>query len=113
MATMHAANHFPVQAIITLTESGATARWISRLYATVPIYAVSANPQTVNQLSLVSNVFPILIDYHAIASDEINHHIVENLRKNGLIESQAWVLLTRGRQIGKPGGTDCMEIIRV
>lgn len=112
MATMHTANHFPIKAIIALTESGATARWMSRMHSTVPIYAVSANHRTVNQLSLVSNVFPLLIDYHVLDSEAVNSHIVDYCREKGLIENGVFVLLTRGRQIGKPGGTNSMEIIR-
>lgn len=57
MATMHAANHFPIQAIITLTESGDTALWISRQQSTVPIVAVSANKRTIGRLCLAHNVF--------------------------------------------------------
>ncbi|STY41484.1 pyruvate kinase [Legionella pneumophila] len=63
MATMHTANHFPIQAIITLTESGDTALWISRQHSTVPIFAISANKRTIGRLSLVNNVFPIYIDF--------------------------------------------------
>ena len=113
MAAMHAANHFPVRAILALTESGETAIWMSRLHSTVPIYAISANPRTVSKLSLVNNVFPVYFDYQNIDPIDITQQIINNMLKKGLIESNTFVLLTRGRTIGQPGGTNSLEIIRV
>lgn len=113
MATMHAANHFPIQAIIALTESGDTALWISRQHSTVPIFAVSANKRTVGRLSLINNVFPIYLDYHQFSMDSLNEHVLDALVRLGHIELHGFVLLTRGRSIGTPGGTNSMEIIQV
>jgi pyruvate kinase len=113
MATMHAANHFPIQAIIALTESGDTALWISRQHSTVPIFAVSANKRTIGRLSLVNNVFPIYVDYHQFKPHDLRQQIINELVNSGHLESKGYVLLTRGRQIGTPGGTNCMEIIQI
>ncbi|HAT1848309.1 TPA: pyruvate kinase [Legionella pneumophila] len=113
MATMHTANHFPIQAIITLTESGDTALWISRQHSTVPIFAISANKRTNGRLSLVNNVFPIYIDFHQFNPEGLNQQILHELVKSGHLEKKGYVLLTRGTQIGTPGGTNCMEIIPV
>lgn len=113
MATMHAANHFPIQAIIALTESGDTALWISRQHSTVPIFAISANKRTIGRLSLVNNVFPIYIDFHQFNPERINQQILHELVQSGHLEKKGFVLLTRGTKIGTPGGTNCMEIISV
>ncbi|CZG54032.1 pyruvate kinase [Legionella pneumophila serogroup 1] len=113
MATMHTANHFPIQAIITLTESGDTALWVSRHHSTVPIFAISANKRTIGRLSLVNNVFPIYIDFHQFNPEGLNQQILHELIQSGHLEKRGYVLLTRGTQIGMPGGTNCMEIIPV
>ena len=113
MATMHTANHFPIQAIITLTESGDTALWISRQHSTVPIIAVSANERTICRLCLVHNVFPVFIDYHQFTEATLNQEVLNELVKSGHIEKNGFILLTRGRTIGTPGGTNSMEIIKV
>ena len=113
MATMHAANHFPIQAIVTLTESGDTALWISRQHSTVPIIAVSANKRTIGRLSLVHNVFPVFMDYHQFAAANLNQQVLNELVKTQHIERKGFVLLTRGRSIGTAGGTNSMEIIKV
>ncbi|OCH99057.1 pyruvate kinase [Legionella jamestowniensis] len=112
MATMHAANHFPIKAIVALTESGATAIWMSRQQSIVPIYAVTANARTVGKLSLVNNVFPIYMDYHCLEDNTVNEQVLNYLIQQGFLEKNAFVLLTRGHTIGKPGGTNCMEIVR-
>ncbi|MCL9684445.1 pyruvate kinase [Legionella maioricensis] len=113
MATMHAANHFPIQAIVTLTESGDTALWISRQHSTVPIFAVSANKRTIGRLSLVNNVFPIYVNYHEFNPLDLHQQIINELVNANHLEKKGFVLLTRGRQIGTPGGTNCMEIIQI
>ena len=113
MATMNAANHFPIQAIIALTESGASAVWMSRQQSKVPIYAVSANANTVNRLSLINNVFPIFFDYHAMSSDAVNQQVITYLTQRELLSTAGFVLLTRGHLIGQAGGTNRMEIIQL
>ncbi len=113
MATMHTANHFPVKAIIALTESGATAVWMSRVHSTVPIYAITANQRTVSKLSLVNNVFPLFFDYSHMDADKTNPHIIEYMLNRGLVEENTFVVLTKGHVFGQPGGTNRLDIIRV
>jgi len=48
-------------AIITPTESGSTARWVSRLRPRQPILALSRHPSTVKRLNLSWGVQPILV----------------------------------------------------
>ncbi|RUR02789.1 pyruvate kinase [Legionella septentrionalis] len=112
MAAMQVANHFPIKAILALTESGATAIWMSRLHSTVPIYAITANETTVRRLSLANNVFPVFLDYRSLAEEEINREAIRILLGKGLIAKNTFLLLTRGSKIGEPGGTNNMEIIR-
>jgi pyruvate kinase len=113
MAAIHLANHFPIKAIISLTESGASAVWMSRLHSTVPIYAISDNEATVNKLSMVNNVFPFYFDYRHIETRDINEQVFNFLLQKQLLEKDTYVLVTRGILIGKPGGTNCVEIVRL
>ncbi len=111
LATAHAATHFPIQAIVALTESGDTALWISRQHNNVPIFAVSANQRTIGRLNLVNNVFPICIDFHAFAAEQLNNMVLEILIARGYLTRTGYILLTRGKSIGTPGGTNSLEII--
>lgn len=113
MGTMYIANHFPIKAIIALTESGATALWMSRQYSMVPIFAISDNEKTVRRLSLVSNVFPLFFDY--CKNKKPNQAVINYLKKARILHpsGSGYVLLTRGQMIGKEGGTNSMEIIPI
>lgn len=113
MAAMHTANHYPIQAIIALTESGATALWMSRLHSRVPIFAVTANAHTVRRLSLVNNVFPVFVDFHRFAEADLNRKTIDYLRSLNLIPAKGRILITRGKQIGSPGGTNAMAILEI
>ena len=46
MATMYTANHYNVVGILTLTESGTTAKWMSRISSGIPIYGVTRKEDT-------------------------------------------------------------------
>ncbi len=113
MATMHAANHFPVQAIIALTESGASAVWMSRLHSAIPIFAITANQRTVSRLCLVNNVFPVYLDFRSFNIRHLNQEVIDHLLSKNLLTRDGYALITRGTVIGKPGGTNCMEIIAI
>ena len=43
MAVMYTANHLDVNAIIAMTESGTTAKWMSRIRSDIPIFAFTPN----------------------------------------------------------------------
>lgn len=113
MASMHIANHFPLQAIIALTESGATAIWMSRLPSNVPIFALTDNPATVGKLSLVNNVFPMFFDYMSCSQQDLKQKIIDYLLEKKLINNQQFVLLTRGSIMGIAGGTNGLEVLKV
>jgi pyruvate kinase len=113
MAAMHLANHFPIKAILSLTESGASAVWMSRLPSTVPIYAISDNETTVRKLSMVNNVFPFYMDYRNIESKNINQQVINFLLQKKLVEKDSFVLVTRGSFLGSSEGTNCVEIVNI
>ena len=52
MAALFTAHHLKVKAIASLTQSGSTALWMSRLNCGVPIYALTPEPRTYTKLSL-------------------------------------------------------------
>ena len=48
-----------------------------------------------------------------MATDEINQQVIHYMLNNNLIEENTFVLLTKGRVFGQPGGTNSLEILRV
>jgi len=114
MAAMFTAANVSVQAIVALTESGSTARWLSRVSTSVPIFALSPNPASRRRMAVYRNVFPFDhaptegISSAAITSEAINH-----LFKYGLLKTGNRVIFTMGEQMGSQGGTNMMKIIQV
>src|SRR5690606_16218504 len=69
MAVTFAANHMHVRAIIALTESGTTARWMSRIRSDIPIYAVTRHQSTARRVSLYRGVYPVGLDVTSLGSE--------------------------------------------
>ncbi|MEO8143430.1 MAG: pyruvate kinase, partial [Betaproteobacteria bacterium] len=63
MAGLFTAFHLKVKAIATLTESGSTALWMSRLNCGVPIYALTAQTATRYRCALYRDVYPLMVKY--------------------------------------------------
>jgi pyruvate kinase len=59
-ATAHAADDLDLRAIALFTESGSTARLLSKYHTTKPIYALSPIEDTINRLNLLWGTTPIL-----------------------------------------------------
>src|SRR5829696_3297608 len=59
MAALFTAYHLKVKAIASLTQSGSTALWMSRLNCGVPIYALTPEVSTRYKLSLFRDVYPL------------------------------------------------------
>ena len=114
MASMYTANHLKVRAIASLTESGSTALWMSRISSAIPIYALSTHERTNRKVSLYRGVTPV--DFPEI---EDNNHAAANkiaidvLLEEGVVKNGDLVIITKGDLMGAGGGTNAMKIVKV
>lgn len=113
MAALFTAYHLNVKAIASLTQSGSTPLWISRLNSGVPIYALTTEITTRYRLSLFRDVFPLMIDYHGHDRDLLLQEAEEKLVNAGVVESGDLIVVTFGEPIGSSGGTNTMKIVEV
>jgi len=113
MAALFTAVHLKVKAIAALTESGATALWMSRLDCGVPIYALTPSIRTRDKVSTFKGVTPLLIRYAGHDRDELLFAAEEELIRSGAAELGDLIVLTIGEPIGTPGGTNTLKIVRV
>lgn len=113
MATMYTANHLDITAIITLTESGTTPLWMSRIKSSIPIYALSRHERTQRRMALFRGVFPLPFDATHIDRRIINQAAVEALQRRGIIKEGELVIVTKGDLIGVHGKTNSMKIFTV
>jgi pyruvate kinase len=113
MATMYTANHLNITAIITLTESGTTPLWMSRIKSSIPIYALSRHATTQRRMALYRGVYPIQFDATHIDRRVINQAAIEVLQTRGIVTDGDLVIITKGDLIGIHGKTNSMKIVTV
>jgi pyruvate kinase len=113
MAGLFTAFHLKVKAIATLTESGSTALWMSRLNCGVPIYALTAQTATRYRCALYRDVYPLMVKYVGHDREELLAEAERVLVENGVVAEGDLIVLTIGEPIGKSGGTNTMKIVKV
>ncbi|KON86771.1 pyruvate kinase [Sporosarcina globispora] len=105
----HTALNLDVNAIITPTESGHTARMISKYRPKAPIVAVTSNDHVSRRLSLTWGVYP-QIGQKASTTDDMLDIAVEESVNSGIVSSGDLVVITAGVPVGEAGTTNLMKI---
>ncbi|RSD27699.1 pyruvate kinase [Mesobacillus subterraneus] len=105
----HTALNLDVNAIITPTESGHTARMISKYRPKAPIIAATSNEHVLRRLALVWGVYPQL-GQKAETTDEMLAVAVEESVNSGLVSHGDLVVITAGVPVGEAGTTNLMKI---
>ncbi len=113
LATMFLAGRIGVRAIVALTESGATARWLSRHRSSVPIYALSRNGGARRRMLLFRDVHPIEFDPHDVGPAQAAREAIQHLFNLGHLAENDRVILTTGDHTGQLGGTNTLKVLRV
>jgi len=113
MASMYTANHLGVRAIASLTETGSTALWMSRISSGIPIYALSRHESTNRKVNLYRGVFPIYFPTIHTNHAEANQEAVDLMIKQKAVEEGDLVIITKGDLMGTDGGTNAMKIVEV
>ncbi|MCK9490088.1 MAG: pyruvate kinase [Xanthomonadales bacterium] len=113
LASMFLARQIDVRAILALTESGATARWLSRYRIQVPIYGLSRSAAARRRMALLRDVFPI--DFQAPPGNPqlAARAAVQRLFELGHLAEGERVILTTGDHTGALGGTNTLKLLRV
>jgi len=113
MAAVYTAQHYDIKAIVALTQSGNTAKWLSRLGTRAPIYAISPLSTTRRKLKLYRGVYPCPLDIDSKLSEEILNYAEDEVVRQGGAMLGDMVLITIGEPIGKAGSTNSMKIVKV
>jgi len=113
MSAMYAANHLGVKAIASLTESGATPLWMSRISSGIPIYSLTPHVETRRKVTLYRGVCPVSFTVSSTDHAVVNKEAVDELMRRGAVRDGDLVIITKGDFMGVMGGTNAMKIIRV
>ena len=108
-ATCQLSSLLPAQAIITSTESGRTAKEVSRYRPKAPISAISPNEETVRQLMLWWGVYPVLTNV-SDNIDDMLHAALNQTKKTGLVDKGDRVVVTAGTLVNVPGTTNLIKV---
>jgi pyruvate kinase len=113
MAALFTAYHLKVKCIASLTESGSTALWMSRLNCGVPIYALTSQTATRYRCALFRDVYPLMVKYVGHDREELLREAEKTLFDSKVVKEGDLIVLTIGEPIGKAGGTNTMKIVKV
>lgn len=108
-ATVQAAGDLGAAAIITSTQSGSTARMVSRYRPEAPVIAVTTNEHVARRLNLSWGVYPMLGEPTANTDEMISSSIARALDA-GLIKNGDLTILTAGVPVGVPGTTNLLKV---
>jgi pyruvate kinase len=113
MGALFTAHHLKVKCIASLTQSGSTALWMSRLNSGVPIYALTPEAATLTKCALMRDVRPLTQAYEGVDREKLLRDAEDVLLNNNVVSIGDLVVMTIGEPIGQSGGTNTMKIIRI
>ena len=108
-ATCHTAQELGAAAILTLTESGQTARMVAKHRPSAPIIAVTPGHGVAARLKLTWGVVPVLCP-PAETTDEMFLSATRTAQQAGLIHDGDLVVFTAGVPIGVSGTTNLLRV---
>ncbi|MEC0368896.1 pyruvate kinase [Paenibacillus chibensis] len=97
------------KAIISSTESGHTARMVSKYRPQAPIIAVTTQERTLRRLALTWGVTPIQ-GKTASSTDEMFENSLKGGVESGLVKSGDLVVITAGVPLGQSGSTNLVKV---
>jgi len=101
-----------VKYLVTFTQSGDSAKRMSRLRSSIPLLAFTPDGSTHNELALSWGVASYQVPSVA-NSDEMVAQVDQTLRANGLAEPGDLVVVVSGAPVGVPGTTNAMQVHRI
>ncbi|MNO51317.1 Pyruvate kinase [compost metagenome] len=111
-AVANSALELNAKAIISSTETGYTARMVSKYRPKAPIIAVTTEEQTMRRLALNWGVTPVKGTL-ATSTDEMFDYAMKGGLDSGLVKEGDLVVITAGVPLGRSGSTNLVKIGQV
>lgn len=108
-ATCATAENLGISTIITATQSGSTARMVSKHRPRSKIIAATPDERVARRLNLVWGVIPLLVK-RSLGTDHMIEESVNAGVKSGLIREGEMVVITAGVPTGVPGTTNLLKV---
>lgn len=108
-ATVTTAHELNAKMIITVTQSGRTARIISRFRPQCQILGCTTDPVVCRQLNMAWGVTPLLMEVEH-DTFELFDHAIQTVEKAGYINDGEIAVLTAGVPLGVSGTTNLIKV---
>lgn len=108
-ATCTTAYDLEASAIITVTQSGTTARMISKYRPAMPIIGCTAHERIYRHLCMSWGVQPVLCEVKD-NTDALFDHAIDRSKANGMVQDGDLVVITAGVPLGVPGTTNLIKV---
>jgi pyruvate kinase len=111
-ATCQTSLDLKATAIISSTQSGSTARMVSKYRPQAPIVAATPSSRVAQQLTLSWGVYPVIVP-PAKTIDSMFDVSIEAAKKTGFIDQNDLIVITAGVRTGIPGSTNLLQVLQV
>ncbi|MCF6157666.1 MAG: pyruvate kinase [wastewater metagenome] len=109
IATCHVSNSLNTNVILTATQTGSTAQFISKYRPRQHILAVTPSVNTYRKLALVWGVIPIITE-PIQSTDDMMKNSIKAAKQAGYIKEGEIVAFTGGVPMWKPGSTNLLRV---
>ncbi|MCA9369434.1 MAG: pyruvate kinase [Pseudomonadales bacterium] len=106
-------NNIHIDKIVCLTETGQTARNLSRFRPHVPVHALTSNESTYSKMALLYGVDAHIIKLEYEDKLESSEKLLERIRDLNIAKTGETVLLVHGTFWKQPGLTNTLSIIHI
>lgn len=113
MASMFLCEHIELKGIVALTESGGTARHLSRFRSQVPVFALSRFDEARRKMSLMRDVFPIHFDTRGLSPGVAARSAAKQLHDLGLLHAGDRIIVTNGDSMERRGATNTLRLLEI
>jgi len=113
MATMFLSEHIGIRAVVAMTETGGTARYLSRFRSGPPIYAFTRSEGARHRMALMRDVFPVDYDSHGQPPRQAARESIRRLVEAGLLSPGDRVIFTSGEHMETKGATNTLRLLQV
>ncbi|MFJ6002906.1 pyruvate kinase [Arthrobacter sp. NPDC092385] len=111
-AAVEISDQLDAKYICTFTQSGDSARRLSRLRPKKPVFAFTPVQSTLNAMSLIWGIQPKLVEF-VEHTDQMTAQVDRVLFDQGLVEVDDLVVIAAGSPPGQAGSTNSIKVHRV
>jgi pyruvate kinase len=111
-AAVQISQEIHADAILSVTQTGTTARTMATYRSPAPVIAVTRDARKLRRLQLYWGVTPLLGPFSA-NTDEMIDISVQAAIKGGYIEQGDSVVITAGIPVGMPGSTNMIKVVNL